>query len=103
MRGSYIVYLKMKGQKKMFPTPIQNYSLKINIGYRVILVITLLIWLLPLIAVMLTSIRTFEDVLAGNYWIFQKKRHSFLIMLKYSQMEKWQVFSLIVLLLQFQQ
>mgnify|MGYP005674120857 FL=1 len=57
----------------MFPTPIQNYSLKINIGYRVILVITLLIWLLPLIAVMLTSIRTFEDVLAGNYWTFPKE------------------------------
>ena len=50
-----------------------NYSLKINIGYRVILVITLLIWLLPLIAVMLTSIRTFEDVLAGNYWTFPEE------------------------------
>ena len=58
----------------MFPTPIQNYSLKINIGYRVLLIITLLIWLLPLIAVMLTSIRTFDDVLAGNYWTFQKKQ-----------------------------
>ena len=50
----------------MFPTPIQNYSLKINIGYRVILVITLLIWLLQINAVMITSIRTFEDVLEGN-------------------------------------
>ena len=57
----------------MFPTPIQNYSLKINIGYRVLLVFTLLIWLLPLIAVMLTSIRTFDDVLAGNYWTFPEE------------------------------
>ena len=57
----------------MFPTPIQNYSLKINIGYRVLLVFTLIVWLLPLIAVMLTSIRTFDDVLAGNYWTFPKE------------------------------
>ena len=57
----------------MFPTPIQNYSLKINIGYRLLLIFTLLVWLLPLIAVMLTSIRTFEDVLAGNYWTFPKE------------------------------
>ena len=57
----------------MFPTPIQNYSLKVNIGYRILLVLTLLVWLLPLIAVMLTSIRTFEDVLAGNYWTFPEE------------------------------
>ena len=57
----------------MFPTPIQNYSLKVNIGYRVLLILTLLVWLLPLIAVMLTSIRTFEDVLAGNYWTFPEE------------------------------
>ena len=57
----------------MFPTPIQNYSLKVNIGYRILLVFTLLVWLLPLIAVMLTSIRTFEDVLAGNYWTFPEE------------------------------
>ena len=57
----------------MFPTPIQKYSLKINIGYRLLLIFTLFIWLLPLIAVMLTSIRTFEDVLAGNYWTFPEE------------------------------
>ena len=57
----------------MFPTPIQNYSLKVNIGYRLLLIFTLLVWLLPLIAVMLTSMRTFEDVLAGNYWTFPEE------------------------------
>ena len=57
----------------MFPTPIQNYSLKINIAYRLLLLLTLFVWLLPLIAVMLTSIRTFEDVLAGNYWTFPEE------------------------------
>ena len=57
----------------MFPTPIQNYSLKVNIAYRVLLILTLFVWLLPLIAVMLTSMRTFEDVLAGNYWTFPEE------------------------------
>ena len=57
----------------MFPTPIQKFSLKINITYRVLLAFTLFIWLLPLLAVMLTSIRTFDDVLAGNYWTFPEK------------------------------
>ena len=52
----------------MFPTPIQKYSLPANITYRIALLITLFIWLLPLIAVMLTSIRTYDDILAGNYW-----------------------------------
>ena len=57
----------------MFPTPIQNYSLKVNVAYRLLLILTLLVWLLPLIAVMLTSIRTFDDVLAGNYWTFPEE------------------------------
>ena len=57
----------------MFPTPIQNYSLKVNVAYRLLLILTLLVWLLPLIAVMLTSIRTFEDVLTGNYWTFPEE------------------------------
>ena len=52
----------------MFPTPIQNYSLKINITYRVALIVFLIIWLLPLFAIMLTSIRTFDDINHGNYW-----------------------------------
>ena len=30
------------------------------------------IWLMPLIAVMLTSIRTYDDILAGNYWGWPK-------------------------------
>ena len=50
----------------MFPTPIQKASLKINITYKVLLIITLILWLLPLIAVMMTSVRTGEDILKGN-------------------------------------
>ena len=52
----------------MFPTPIQKTSLKVNITYRVLLIITLILWLLPLIAVMMTSVRTGADILKGNYW-----------------------------------
>ena len=61
----------------MFPTPIQNYSLKVNIGYRLLLLFTLAIWLLPLVAVMLTSMRTFDDVLAGNYWTFPRRNSNY--------------------------
>ena len=56
----------------MFPTPIQKYSIPVNILYRVALIVTLFIWLMPLIAVMLTSIRTYDDILAGNYWGWPK-------------------------------
>jgi len=52
----------------MFPTPIQKVSLKINITYKVLLIFTLILWLLPLLAVMMTSIRTTEDILKANYW-----------------------------------
>lgn len=52
----------------MFPTPIQKYSFKVGITYRAVLIIFLILWLLPLIAIMLTSIRTFEDIVVGNYW-----------------------------------
>ena len=69
MLGFFTDYLKTKGLKSnVSNTYSKKYNLKINIGYRVLLILTLLIWLLPLIAVMLTSIRTFDDVLAGNYW-----------------------------------
>ena len=56
----------------MFPTPIQKYSIPVNILYRVALIVILFIWLMPLIAVMLTSIRTYDDILAGNYWGWPK-------------------------------
>ena len=52
----------------MFPTPIQKLSFKINITYKIILVFTLLLWLIPLIAVLMTSMRSDGDILRGNYW-----------------------------------
>ena len=79
----------------MFPTPIQNYSLKVNIAYRILLVFTLLVWLLPLIAVMLTSMRTFEDVLAGNYWTFPEETAFISNYMAVFEGGKWEDFSLI--------
>ena len=52
----------------MFPTPIDRASRPINVAYRVALPISLVIWLLPLLAVMLTSTRSLSDITSGNYW-----------------------------------
>ncbi len=52
----------------MFPTPIARASAPVRTGYKVLLPISLVLWLLPLIAVMLTSIRGQADLANGNYW-----------------------------------
>lgn len=52
----------------MYPTPIQNRPFWVNIGYRLSLPLSLVAWLLPLIAVALTSIRSINDINSGNYW-----------------------------------
>jgi multiple sugar transport system permease protein len=52
----------------MFPTPIEKRSRAAQITYQSLLPIALILWLLPLIAVMLFSIRPFADFGAGNYW-----------------------------------
>ena len=52
----------------MFPTPIEKSTRSWQIGYQVILPIVLIIWLLPLIAVALFSIKPDADFVNGNYW-----------------------------------
>ena len=52
----------------MFPRPIEKSSDRAQRLYKIALPIALLVWLLPLIAVMLTSIRSGADLNAGNYW-----------------------------------
>lgn len=52
----------------MFPTPIEKTSFPVNISYRVAIWIALLLWLLPLVAVMMTSARSVADINMGNYW-----------------------------------
>ncbi|MEJ6396980.1 carbohydrate ABC transporter permease [Yoonia sp. 208BN28-4] len=52
----------------MFPTPIEKSSRQWQIGYQVILPVVLIIWLLPLIAVAMFSIKPDSDFTNGNYW-----------------------------------
>ena len=52
----------------MFPSPIERRSFAAQALYRTALPIALLLWLLPLIAVALTSVRSAGDITAGNYW-----------------------------------
>lgn len=52
----------------MFPRPIETRSELAQILYKISVPLALIIWLLPLLAVMLTSIRSAGDINAGNYW-----------------------------------
>ncbi|HPY40895.1 MAG TPA: carbohydrate ABC transporter permease [Thiolinea sp.] len=52
----------------MFPRPIETRSTLAQTLYKFAVPLALIIWLLPLLAVMLTSIRSGGDINAGNYW-----------------------------------
>ncbi|MCK0120932.1 MAG: carbohydrate ABC transporter permease [Yoonia sp.] len=52
----------------MFPTPIEKSSRTWQISYQIILPIVLVIWLLPLIAVAMFSIKPDADFVNGNFW-----------------------------------
>ncbi|MEM9796827.1 MAG: carbohydrate ABC transporter permease [Pseudomonadota bacterium] len=52
----------------MFPTPIQKSSPAWRATYQGLLPLALIVWLLPLIAVMLFSIKPDADFTTGNYW-----------------------------------
>ena len=52
----------------MFPTPIEKTSPASQWIYKVALPIALILWLLPLLAVAMTSVRSAGDINAGNYW-----------------------------------
>ncbi len=52
----------------MFPIPVEKLP-KINqYRYRLFLYLSVILWLLPLIAIMLVSLRSLSDLNAGNYW-----------------------------------
>ena len=52
----------------MFPTPIERRHIAQQRFYKAALPVALILWLLPLLAVALTSIRPAADITAGNYW-----------------------------------
>jgi multiple sugar transport system permease protein len=52
----------------MFPQPIDKASPAKRTGYYAMVWLFLLIWLLPIIGIAVTSIRSVQDLNAGNYW-----------------------------------
>jgi len=52
----------------MFPTPIAKTSRNWQITYQALLPVALIIWLLPLLAVALFSIKPEADFATGNFW-----------------------------------
>ena len=56
----------------MFPVPLSRAPVP-RLAYHCALWTALALWLLPLAAVALTSIRTAEDIAAANYWTWPEK------------------------------
>ncbi|MFG5380549.1 MULTISPECIES: carbohydrate ABC transporter permease [unclassified Yoonia] len=52
----------------MFPTPIEKRPRSAQITYQAFLPVALIVWLLPLLAVALFSIKPDADFTNGNYW-----------------------------------
>lgn len=52
----------------MFPEPIQNRTLLIRVLYVTGIILALILWLLPLLAIVSTSMRPGSDISSGNYW-----------------------------------
>lgn len=52
----------------MYPRPIEQASRPARWAYKILLPIALIVWLLPLLAVALTSVRSAGDIISGNYW-----------------------------------
>lgn len=52
----------------MYPRPISETNRLGRLAYVTMVAAILLLWLLPLVAIVMTSFRSFDDVMAGNYW-----------------------------------
>ncbi|MEM9433099.1 MAG: carbohydrate ABC transporter permease [Pseudomonadota bacterium] len=52
----------------MFPTPIEKSSPAWQLTYKTLLPLSLIVWLMPLIAVAVFSIKPDADFTQGNYW-----------------------------------
>ncbi|MEE2946444.1 MAG: carbohydrate ABC transporter permease [Pseudomonadota bacterium] len=50
----------------MFPKPIENSSAAVRTGYQAFVPVALFIWLLPMVAIFMTSVRSAEDINSGN-------------------------------------
>jgi multiple sugar transport system permease protein len=61
----------------MFPAPIEHQSAAARAAYRAAVLASLLVWLLPLIAIAFTSMRSAEDLNRGNFWAWPTQFHLF--------------------------
>jgi multiple sugar transport system permease protein len=52
----------------MYPMPIDKWKPLSRRLYKLSLPLALLVWLLPMLAVMVTSVRSSEELTQGNYW-----------------------------------
>lgn len=52
----------------MFPTPIEKSSTGIQVAYKTLLPVALIMWLLPLISILIFSVKPDADFTTGNYW-----------------------------------
>lgn len=52
----------------MYPTPIEKRIVPVRALYVIGVVLLLIVWLLPMIAIVSTSLRPASDISAGNYW-----------------------------------
>ena len=52
----------------MYPLPVASWKPSNRVLYKISLPVALIIWLLPLLAVLVTSIRSSDELMQGNYW-----------------------------------
>lgn len=52
----------------MYPKPIAEDRPASRVVYGCFVALVLLLWLLPLVAVTLTAMRSYPEIMAGNYW-----------------------------------
>ena len=67
----------------MFPYPIEKQPILNQYRYRIFLYLSIIIWLLPLLAIMLISLRSLTDLNAGNYWGIPTEIHFLKIIQKF--------------------
>ncbi|WP_306256921.1 carbohydrate ABC transporter permease [Pararhizobium sp. IMCC21322] len=77
----------------MFPAPVEKSSAGVQLAYKLALPVALLLWLLPLLAIFMTSIRPLSDINTGNVFGIPS---DFAMVENYSQVfaqtDAWQYF-----------
>ena len=82
----------------MFPQPIQSRSIWHQRKYHILLWFSLILWLMPLTAIILTSFRSLADIQLGNYWGLPEKWYyqNYITILTDTPMARYMVNSLFI-------